>query len=155
MISRIFEQNLIVACACLATLAGCGGDDPTVVPDPAPEVVTFSSSQYLDNKFFRLDSPAKDDPGRDAVRHRIDPPTIRIFRLADPGNPGYSDFQFGAAYLDTSGIWAAPSPDHLRFAGERWTPVEFEILWDTIGEMTGVMLEEDVDLHGIGIAEDP
>ncbi len=127
MTTTTLRTSLLAVCLGAALLSsGCtDAGDPTIPEPPTGEwrTATVNSSQYLNNRFFRLDLPPDwhgvpgstlgyphaDTPGR-TTDDRIVRDSIRIYRSLGSIQPGVSDLQYVAAGIDSSGIW---DPDYV------------------------------------------
>jgi hypothetical protein len=119
------------------------------------------ASQYLNNRFFRLDLPLRpgnippgafgypdsvaDAPGRTYGAEFIDPSSVQVFlnvsgQVAQPG-----DVDYVAAYIDTTGRWPASLlTDTAPFTeGVLWRPVDFELLLDQNNRLIALDLQRE------------
>jgi hypothetical protein len=115
-----------------------------------PEEKIIYSYQYLNNRFFKLDLPQSyslspelpvDNPGRfPFAGQRIDPGSIKIYKLMGAGASTDLDVRNVAAYLDDTGtFWehdGATPPDFSQASiyGARWREQDFELMLDESGE---------------------
>ena len=118
-----------------------------------PEDKTIYSYQYLNNRFFKLDLPpayaynetvARDNPGREIIDYsgdrrspmRIDPTSVKVYRLMGAGTSTDQDIRNVAAYLDETGtFWQHPgavTPDwsDADQYGQRWREQDFTYMKD-------------------------
>jgi hypothetical protein len=114
------------------------------------------SYQYLNNRFFKLDLPFGSDPnvfdfpGRTPGQERIDPGSIKVYRLMGAGPMGDRDIRNVAVYLDTTGtFWQKPNspvPDFTQDFdhGVRWREMtDFDLMLDVDGNLVAVdMLQQ-------------
>jgi len=158
---------LFGAVCTLASLLGCGDANDPVLPEaPAGhwDVVTIASSDYLNNRFFRLDLPptwygvpgevlgyvSHDSPGRvvtpGAEGQHIERSSIRIYRSLGSGPPLPGDLPYVAAGIDSSGIWDDQYIEDLTAEVGNWVdawvwrPVEFTWLETVDGYLVAVDL---------------
>lgn len=148
-------RGLFLAALCLMLpilFSACSDDDDPVLPDPgdgepAIRQVTneFDSWEYLQNRFFRLDLPEVDLPGR-GEGWVIDPSSIRVYEYAGPGMLGELDIQNVAVYEDTTGVfWSADGSPDADFqvpyiSAERWRERSFDRRLDRNGELVAIDL---------------
>jgi hypothetical protein len=139
----------------LLLFAGCV-DDSTGPDGPALRTVTTESWDYLDNRFFRLDLPHLDTPGR-AAGERIDFDTVRIYRFVGDGAPQVNDVADIAVAIDTTGRWNDDGfIDNLPLtawaAGQLWRPLGFTLVLDEDDAPVAVDLGQEMaptDLLGV------
>jgi len=100
------------------------------------------SSNYLNNRFFKLDLPEAERNGR-RPGESILLSSIRIYKLLGPGQPGVNDIQNVAAYIDSTGFrdW---NPAAIDFTdpweyGLRWRQItDFDPLLNVDGGLEAV-----------------
>ncbi len=125
------------------------------------------SHNYLNHRFFRLDLPridayypaeVADDPGRDLFTQRIDPSSIKVFRMTGVGTSGVNDVQNVAVYVDTTGVFwtdpGGPSPDFSApdNYGPRWRELDFDLMLDVDGNLVALDMRQQMfneDLLGV------
>jgi len=103
------------------------------------------SYQYLNNRFFRLDLPEIDQPGRNPATHGLDLASIHVYKMMGPGEPTSDDITNVAAYIDESGIWQGIDfeNDHYIY-GQRWREMNFVQLTDDNDILIGVDLRQQM-----------
>jgi hypothetical protein len=122
------------------------------------------SSDYLNNRFFRLDLPPTfagfpaselgydipDSPGRNPANEIIDRNSIRVYRNMGGITPVPGDIQFVAAAIDTSGRWdpdliadLTTDPGNWSQAWV-WRPVEFSSLNLVNGDLVAIDLGQEM-----------
>ncbi|MDX2473329.1 MAG: cell surface protein SprA [Candidatus Krumholzibacteria bacterium] len=110
------------------------------------------SSNYINNRFFKLDIPADEVGGR-RNGEKILLSSIKIFKLMGPGQFGADDVANVAAYIDRTGFrnWndATIGFSDPREYGQRWRLIEnFDTLVNTDGGL------EAIDLRSTQLNED-
>lgn len=150
----------------IVSIQGCSGDVEPVVPDipnGSWQTTTILSSEYLNNRFFRLDLPADwngdggadhsilgwsipDSPGRNTANHFIKRSSIKIYRKINMGPAINGDLRFVAAAIDPTGVWEADTidsiPDEEWDYGSVWRPItEFQVQWE---ETTNRLVSIDI-----------
>lgn len=86
---------------------GCTDDDPVAPEPPGPVLVekTVYSSDYLNNRFFRLDLPDEEENGRRIQEgERIDINSIKVFEFKGTGTPLPNEITNVAVYIDSAGF---------------------------------------------------
>ncbi len=102
------------------------------------------SSNYLNNRFFKLDLPESEPAGRQ-FGESILLSSIQVYQLMGPGQPGVNDIQNVAAYVDSSGFrnWNDSAMDFSD-------PWEYGLRWRQIGQNEfDPLLNEDGGLEAI------
>jgi len=171
LISARRRLALIAVVCTLVSLLGCGDTNDPVLPEtPAGhwDVVTIASSEYLNNRFFRLDLPPTwygvpgevlgyvnhDSPGRvvtpGADGQRIDRSSIHIYRAMGNVVPRASDLLYVAAGIDSSGVWDDQYIEELTADAGNWghswvwRPVDCTYLETADGDLVAVDLGQEM-----------
>ena len=137
----------------LLLLAGCSSDDDPVSVDPVSAYVLveyeteIGSWDYLDNRFFFLDLPSVDVPGRDPATQLIDPASIQVYQRMSVGEFGPDDVRNVAVYRDLSGRWIEGGDEHLELTeiGTRWRRIEHELMLDENGYLVAIDVKREFD----------
>ncbi len=98
------------------------------------------SSNYLNNRFFRLDMPWR-EPGGRVVGQKILHSSIKVFKLMGPGQPGVNDVQNVAAYIDETGFnnWSGINFDEPAEYGLRWRQItDLDVLQNADGGLEAI-----------------
>lgn len=138
---------VLLAAFALISLSGCETDGPTApCADDQPDDIFVISDEYLNNRFFKLDLPEYDLPGRDPATQFIDPNSIQVYEAMDAGEFGPDDIPNVAVYRDTTGIWTSEG-DHLveTVHSVRWRLCELELRLNVDGHVVGVDLKQSYD----------
>lgn len=109
----------------------------------------IEAQNYLKNRFFRLDLPPAqfapgDAPGRPPGL-AINPSSVQIYLFIGGGRPQPGDVDNVALYLDDTGRWDYQNPaffdarDPIEW-GERWRPVDYDLLLDQSGAVVAIDL---------------
>jgi hypothetical protein len=150
---KIPKKGFVPLFLVLLGVAGCS-DDSSSPPDPVDEAPTYEdvtvmvgSGEYINNRFFFLDLPNVDEPGRD-YGWEINHHSIRVYQfLGDVGmRPG--DIENVAVYEDTTGIFWSGLPDDFAnpyLYGLVWCPLALEVMLDIDGNLVAIDLRESVD----------
>lgn len=120
--------------------------------------VTILSSDYLNNRFFRLDLPAIEPLGREVpagVRIRYN--SVKIFEMMPPGQPQAGDITNVAVYVDSLGYraWNGTQMDFTRphDYGPRWREITaFDAMTDANGILVAIDMRtrmDDSDVLGV------
>ncbi len=128
------------------------------------------SHNYLNHRFFRLDLPdidsyypadaidVADVPGRDFLNQRIDPASIKVFKMTGVGTSGNNDVRNAAVYSDTTGVfWTDPAGPDSDFSvpysyGPRWRELNFDLMLDVDGNLVAIDMRQQMfneDLLGV------
>ena len=108
---------------------------------------TILSHQYLNNRFFRLDLPSRDDPGRISSAEFIDPASIQIYVQQGTGTFGTDDIRNVAVYRDSTGRWfdgTAIEPEQMIYSS-RWRLVDHDLLLDQNDKLVAVDLKRSYE----------
>lgn len=138
--------SLLVA---LLSFAACSDDSTAPIPpvDEGPTyetvTVTIGSGDYLNNRFFFLDLPGRDDPGLSAG-WRIDPASIQIYEERSDGTFQDGDIAFAAVYEDTTGVFWE-NDESMEFDspyrwGAHWRRLDCQELLDAGGDLVAIDL---------------
>ncbi len=111
------------------------------------------SSDYLNNRFFKLDLPASEPNGRRAGEV-IDTGSLKIYKLMGPGPFTGDDIKNVAAYIDSLGLyaWNAAGMDFSKphIYGQRWREIsDYDLMLDSDEKLVAVdmrsqMQDDDV-----------
>jgi hypothetical protein len=152
----------------VALLLGCTDAGDPVVPEPPYfqwRTVTVLNSEYLDNRFFRVDLPESwngfdhadlgydhpDLPGRAPSDQVIVRASIRVYRLLGDVVPQPQDLQHVAAIVDTTGLWSdehiaeLSAHPELWIHGTVWRPVSVNNRVTVDGRLVAIDLGQELD----------
>jgi hypothetical protein len=108
----------------------------------------IKSSDYLNNRFFKLDLPEREPFGRQPPGERIDPNSIRVYQLMPTGQFGVDDIRNVAVYVDTLGCYAWDDKDfsNAHYTGARWRKItNFDLMEDTDGNLVALDMRSSYD----------
>ncbi len=151
----------LIGIAVLSLLNACSDKVSSPDGDPAFEEYIFLSSDYLNNRIFRVDlpeslySPVHDVPGRNPDDVHIHLGSVEVFRLLDQAIPDANDVNNIAAYVDTTGIFwntdDSPTQDFSApyYLGAHWRRLNFEVMLDVEGELVAIDLGTPVSSEDV------
>ncbi|MBK8165963.1 MAG: cell surface protein SprA [bacterium] len=107
----------------------------------------IKSSDYLNNRFFKLDLPELEPSGRQAGE-RILLSSIKVFQLMPTGQPQPGEISNVAAYVDQQGFRAWGTVDFTVPAvyGPRWREITaYDTLRDSNGDLVAIDMRTRMD----------
>ncbi|MBU8869463.1 MAG: cell surface protein SprA [Gemmatimonadales bacterium] len=113
------------------------------------EDIEIPSYRYLNNRFFFLDLPGLDSPGRGGgsgyENYSIDPTSIRVYKQMGAGTYGVNDIRNVAVYLDDTGLFDPLDFDDPYFYSKRWRLVPVETMLDQLGNLVAIDLRQQME----------
>ncbi len=114
------------------------------------------SSNYINNRFFRLDLPGTAEPNGRRTGERIDLTSIKIFKFLGTGELRGDDISNVAVYIDSTGFRAWNDVDmdfqSPRDFGFRWHQItDFDFLTSLVGNQEVL---EAIDMRSSLLSED-
>lgn len=108
----------------------------------------IKSSDYLNNRFFKLDLPELEQPSGRQPGERILYTSVKVFQLMPTGQFQPGDLANVAAYVDQAGFraWNAVDFTAPAFYGPRWREITaFDPLLDSAGGLVAIDMRTRMD----------
>lgn len=139
-----FRTFFLLALALASGLACSESTKPFEEPEINYTEISIPSGRYQNNRFFHLDLPETDVPGRTGL---VDDFSIFVFEMIGPGASRPGEFMDIGVYADTSGTWSVGDlPDYF---GYRWRTVEFDMMVNAEGHLIAIDLKRSRAIDSI------